>query len=376
MSPLALHELHASLDARFAELSGFELVADYGDPAGEYAALGNSAGVIDLGFRGRMCLTGADRVRLLHGQVTNDVQKLATGQGCYAALVSAKGRVECDLNIYALADELLLDFEPGLTTKLSARFDHYIVADDVQIVDVAPYYGLFSVQGPRAAEVVQALGVFPTLPDRAFGLVHVSEPSLGELYLCRRPRCSWPSAAGGIPGFDLFIPTDALGMVFDKVVAAARQVGGRAVGWSAVESRRIEGGVPRFGADIDETNLAPEAGDAFVAHAINYAKGCYIGQEVIARIRTYGQVAKALRGLRFVEAGLPLPAKGDKVFKDGKEVGVLTSVLHSTAVKAVIALAYVRRESHAPGTELIVRSTAGEHAARIVPLPFQAAPAA
>ena len=108
-----------------------------------------AAGVMDLSFRGRLCLTGADRVRFLNGQVTNNVKDLRAGEGCYAALVTAKGKLECDLNIFNLPNELLLDFEPGLTATITQRLEKYVIADDVQVVDVAPHYGLLSVQGQR-----------------------------------------------------------------------------------------------------------------------------------------------------------------------------------------------------------------------------------
>src|SRR5471030_1946884 len=164
MNPLMLHEFHHGLCAQFAELNGAEVVNGYGDWLAEHAALDETVGVIDLSFRSRICLTGADRVRFLHGQVTNDVKKLRTGEGCYSAITTAKGKMESDLNIFSLADELLLDFEPGLTGKISARLEKFIVADDVQIVDAAPHYGLLSVQGPQAAEVINALGLFAELP--------------------------------------------------------------------------------------------------------------------------------------------------------------------------------------------------------------------
>ncbi len=144
-----LHEFHNGLNARFTVLNGAEVVNDYGDRLAEHAALRETAGVIDLSFRSRICLTGTDRIRFLHGQVTNDVKKLRNGEGCYAAITNAKGKMESDLNIFALADELLLDFEPGLTGEISARLEKFIVADDVQIVDAAPHYGLLSVQGRR-----------------------------------------------------------------------------------------------------------------------------------------------------------------------------------------------------------------------------------
>src|SRR5579862_1840703 len=127
MNSLPLHELHQSLNARFGELNGAEMVANYGDTPAEYAALREAAGVVDLSFRSRVCLTGADRARFLHGQVTNDVNRLRPGEGCYAALVTAKGKMESDLNIYALQDELLLDFEPGLTGKISQRLEKFLV---------------------------------------------------------------------------------------------------------------------------------------------------------------------------------------------------------------------------------------------------------
>src|SRR3954464_8034499 len=125
-----LHELHQKLGANFIGISGAGVVANYGDTAAEHAALRNTAGVLDLSFRSRICLTGADRARFLHGQVTNDVNALQPGQGCYAALITAKGRMQSDLNIFRLADELLLDFEPGLTQAVSSRLEQYVIADD------------------------------------------------------------------------------------------------------------------------------------------------------------------------------------------------------------------------------------------------------
>jgi folate-binding protein YgfZ len=166
----------------------------------------------------------------------------------------------------------------------------------------------------------------------------------------------------------LFAPVGLLGAVMDKLIAAAKEIGGRAGGWQALETARIEAGVPRFGADMDETNLAPEAG--IEARAISYSKGCYIGQEVIARVRTYGQVAKALRGLKLPDDLKSLPARGDKLFHDGKEVGYVTSAATSPVLKN-IALGYVRKEVNQIGTKLTVRAVDGELAAEIVETPFR-----
>lgn len=361
MEQLALRELHRELNARFAELDGSEIVGDYGDVSAEHAALRGSAGVLDLGFRGRLCLTGADRVRFLHGQVTNDVKRLRVGDGCYAALVTAKGKMESDLNIFNLQDELLLDFEPGLTAKLSARLEKFIVSDDVQIVDAAPHYGLLSVQGPQADAVVRSLEFFPELPAAPLSFIKVTDAMLGEIYLMNHPRL-------GSAGFDLFVPTQSLGAVADKLIAAAKAAGGHACGWQAFEITRMEAGIPRYGADMDETNLPLEAG--LESRAVSYSKGCYIGQEVLNRIHSIGQVAKEWRGLRLADELAALPQKGDKLFHAGKEVGYITSAFKSPALKKNLALGYVRREVNQLGTDLSWRGAGGESPVRIVALPF------
>src|SRR6266478_4158551 len=337
MSTLTLHEFHEGLGARFTEVNGCEAVNDYGDAPAEHAAVLGAAGAFDLSFRGRICLTGADRVRFLNGQVTNSVKDLCAGEGCYAALVTAKGKLQSDLNIYRLPDELLLDFEPGLTETIIERLEKYVIADDVQMTDVGPLYGLLSVQGPKAEEAVRSLALPGKTPVKPMSFNTINDATLGEIYVMNRART-------GSGGFDLFVPVAALGAVMDKLVAAAKQAGGRACGWQAMEMARIEAGIPRFGVDMDESNLAPEAG--IESQAISYAKGCYIGQEVIARIRTHGNVGKTLRRLRLADDLKELPRKGDKLYRDGKEAGYITSAVASPALKANIALGYVRKEAN------------------------------
>lgn len=362
MNRLALHELHQGLGAHFIGVNGEEAVAHYGDVSAERDALRVSVGVLDLSCRSRLCVTGADRVKFLHGQVTNDVQRLRPGEGCYAALVSAKGRLHSDLNIFCLADELLLDFEPGYRAAVAQRLEKYVITEDVQLLDAAPHYGLFSVQGPRAAEAVAQLSLPWALPDQPHSSSTCQDPTLGVFYLMRRARGSESSAPA--TGFDLFLPTAALGTVFERLLAAAQSLGGRACGWDALEAVRIEAGIPRFGQDMDETNLPPEAG--LETRAISYSKGCYIGQEVIARLRTYGRVTKTLRGLRLPAGCATPPARGDQLFADGKEVGHVTSAI------ATFALGYVRKEHHAPGTVLTLRTATGECPVTVAELPSAA----
>jgi len=339
-----------------------EAARDYGDSMAEYRALRETAAVLDLSFRGRLCVLGADRQQFLNGQVTNNVKDLKTGAGCYAALVTAKGRMESDLNIYGLENELLLDFEPGLSAKVQARLEKYVIAEDAQVVDVAPHYGLLSVQGPRADAVLE--GTFPVRPQKPFNVVRIEDASPGEVYLANQPRI-------GTTGYDLFVPLAQLRSAADKLLTVVQANGGRPCGWTALETARIEAGLPRFGVDMDGTNLPPEAG--LDDRAVSYSKGCYIGQEVIARIRTYGQVAKSLRGLR-LPAGLPaLPLRGDKLFFNGKEAGYVTSSVASPALRANIALAYVRREASPIGTELLLETGKANWKVEVAEIPFAAA---
>jgi folate-binding protein YgfZ len=160
-----------------------------------------------------------------------------------------------------------------------------------------------------------------------------------------------------------------LAALANKLIAAMSSVGGRACGWDAFELVRVEAGIPRFGADMDESTIPLEAG--LENRAISFSKGCYIGQEIISRIKTYGQVAKALRGLLLANELPALPQKGDKLFFQGKEAGYVTSAISSPSRKAQLGLGYVRKEFNQMGTELALLTAAGESQCRIVDLPFR-----
>jgi len=357
MSDLILQDLHRELGGQFATRNGAQVIDNYGSAAAEYEALKRSAGVLDLSFRSRLCLTGADRVRFLHGQVTNDVKALQPGQGCYAALVTAKGKMQSDLNIFFLPDELLLDFEPGLGAAVTERLEKYVVADDVQVVDVTEPYGLLSVQGLKSELVVRSLGSLPEIPAQAMSFATIPDPA-GDIYLMNHPRL-------GSSGFDVFAPAAALRPLAEKVLASAKSLGGGPAGWQPFEVVRIEAGIPRFGLDMDETNIPIESG--IEARAVSYTKGCYIGQEVLNRIHTLGHVNQELRGFRLA-AQDALPRKGDKLLLEGKPVGYITSSVFSPTLQANLALGYARREANQVGTKLTLHP--GETAATIVPLPF------
>jgi folate-binding protein YgfZ len=309
----------------------------------EFITLTESAGLLDLSNRSRLCLLGADRARFLHGQVTNDINGLAEHTGCYAALVNAKGKMESDLFAYRLAEEILLDFEPGLADAVQARLESFIIAEDVEVADVTPHFGLLSVQGPKAPEVLAALEL--PAPETEFALTK----TVDEIFVVNRPRL-------GSMGFDLFVPVDAME---DLKLRLAKHA--PLCGEAAFEKARVLATIPRFGKDFTANNLAPEGG--IEARAISYAKGCYIGQEIISRIRSRGKVNRILRGLRLDGATV----EGDAIYLGEKQVGTLSSVI----TEPDAALAIVHRDAAELGTALRVDTINGGVNANTATLPFE-----
>ena len=309
----------------------------------EFTALTEGAGWLDQSDRSRLCLLGADRARFLHGQVTNDINGLGEFTGCYAALVNAKGKMESDLFAYRLADEILLDFEPGLTAAVQARLERYVIAEDVEIADVAPHFGLLTVQGPQAEAVLTKLDL--PAPTEPLTVAQTED----EIYIVHQPRL-------GTDGFDLFIPIDAMNAWRERLATIAPRCQ-----MPAFEKARVLATIPQFGVDLTTDNFPPEGG--LETRAISYAKGCYIGQEIIARIRTYGKVNKVLRGLSLEGAA----AIGDPVLHEGTPVGTLSSVCHEPSA----ALAIIKRTASEPGTVLSVDTKNGSVSAQVATLPFE-----
>ena len=309
----------------------------------EFSALTETAGWLDQSDRSRLCLLGADRARFLHGQITNDINGLEEFTGCYAALINARGKMESDLFAYRLADEILLDFEPGFTAAVQSRLERYVIAEDVEIADVAPHFGLLTMQGPQAEAVLTELDL--PAPPEPLAVAQTED----EIYIVHQPRL-------GTDGFDLFIPIDAMNAWRERLDTIAPRCQ-----MPAFEKARVLATIPRFGVDLTTDHLPPEGG--LETRAISYAKGCYIGQEIIARIRTYGKVTKVLRGLTLNGVA----AVGDPVLHEEKPVGTLSSVCHEPSA----ALAIIKRTASEPGTVLSVDTKNGSVSAQVATLPFE-----
>jgi aminomethyltransferase len=357
MQRSSLYDVHKALGATFAESGGWELPQHFGNVEAEYQAVRQHVGLCDLSHRGLVRITGADRKRFLHAMVSNDTEHLQPGQGCYATFLTNKGKLIADFVVYADAEAYWLDFEPQMAQPFIDAIDFFVIADDVTFVDETANWGLLSLQGPEAADLlILACGQeLPELPPYA----HLSCQLAGhEVRLIRRSHT-------GEEGYQLLAPLDTLPAIWDGVWQHRDGCNARAVGLDALNILRIEAGIPLLGRDMTDETIPLEAN---LLDAISYTKGCYIGQEVIARIDARGHVNRQLRGL--VLEGNILPQAGDVILSPDREVGWITSVAHSPILKQNIAMGYIRREVFTPGTHLEVRTGDAILGAIVVELPF------
>jgi folate-binding protein YgfZ len=278
-----------------------------------YEALRERAAWFSLPGRGKIRVTGEDRARLIHAMSTNQVQGLAPGSGVYAFFLNAQGRVLADANIFALEDALLIDCEPEARERLRDHIDRYIIADDAYVEDVTEALSATAVEGPEARSVLAAAGV--SLPDQPHGIA----PS-GDGYIAQTTRAAADGYwfFGGSPALNGLPEADS----------------------AAVEAVRLEHGRPVYGVDFSDANIAHETRQM---HALHFSKGCYLGQEIVERVRSRGHVNRQLVPLR-IEA-TTVPERGTKVTHEGREVGEVTSAAFSPALNVVCALAIVRTEA-------------------------------
>jgi len=295
-----------------------------------YQALHEGAASLDLTGRGQIRVTGEDRVRLLHAMTTNHIEQLQPGQGCYAFFLNAQGRILADVNLLCFPDHLLLDTEPETRELVLKHLDKYIIADDVTLEDLTGRTSVVGVEGPQSGEILKTLGV--PLPE-AWG----SHAGWGSRTVARL-------SSTGAPGFRIFAPLDEKPELWQQLESA----GAVPAAPQAARTVRLELGRPRYGEDFSDKHLPQETQ---LLEALHFNKGCYLGQEIVERIRSRGLVHRLLLRLR-VHAAEP-PAAGAKILAGDKEAGEITSAAFSPALGKVVALGYLRREdipSQAPLT--------------------------
>jgi folate-binding protein YgfZ len=321
---------------------------DYRDVRAEFHAHLSGCGVYDLAWRAKVALTGGDRVRWLNGMISNNVRDLATGSGVYAFLLNAQGRIQADLYAFQRGESLLIDTERSQREKVLQLFDHYIIADDVEVADISDQLTALGLTGPESRNVLERAGIsVPQLGYLQFADMKWNSVSITVLRSGEEVKESW----------QVWIAPEHVGGLWDSLVKA----GARPSGKSALNLFRISRGIPQFGQDIRERDLPQETGQM---RALSFTKGCYLGQEIVERIRSRGAVHRQFEA--FAVEGPP-PEAGTKMQADGKEVGEITScaILPLAGGDRAVALGYVRRE--AVGKEL----HAGEAKLTPTPTPIQ-----
>jgi len=308
--------------------AGASPTADYGDERAEFYALLSGCGVYDLGWRAKIVLTGSDRVRWLNGMISNNVRDLPTGHGVYAFLLNAQGHVQADLYVFQRGNSLLLDTERAQREKILQFFDHYIIADDVEVNEISAQLTALGLTGPGSRKVLERAGLLvPELGYLQFADVKWNDVSITLLHAGEEAKDSW----------QIWIAPEHVRTPWDALVAA----GARPSGTSALNLFRISRGIPQFGRDIRERDLPQETGQL---RALNFTKGCYLGQEIVERIRSRGALHRQFGA--FDVAG-PLPEPGTRIHAEGKEVGEITSsaILPLPKGDRTVALGYLRREA-------------------------------
>src|SRR5258705_3044010 len=371
-----LRDSHQRLGATMGEQSGWSVPESYGDVLLEYAEVREGGcGLIDLSNRGRLLVSGTEAVTLLNGLITNDMKTLAVNSWMPAAFPNVQGRLIASVRVVRLKDEgtdknvapaFLIDTEAATHDRVLKTIERFTLAGDFRVTDVTNQTAMLSVKGRKATDVVRK-----TLGDNA-----------ADLLPNQSIQAAWPQSdqTGSGPedaisnvivmrelrahedGFDLVVNADQAGGLWD----ALQNAGAKPVGYAALEIFRIEAGVPRYGIDMDETNVVTETA---LDDAVSYTKGCYVGQEIIARIKYRGHVAKKLTGVIFEQ--LVKVAVGATIHSaDGKEAGRVTSVANSPRLGRTIALAYLKYDYLASGTSVKVISGPEVFEARVTELPF------
>src|SRR4029077_19716344 len=307
-----LSTFHKSNGAQFVGRDGWLLPAHFGNVAAEYAAVRSAVGLMDLSYRGLLQVTGPDRLSFLQGMLSNDLRALKPFAGQHATLLTQQGKVIADVRVLCALNSFYLDFLENLKEKILAHLNRYLVADEVEIADRSSEYATLSVQGPQSEALLRKLVGQAELPAHSLqhAMVNIDATAICAVY----------ASHTGETGFDLIAPIANLPNIAHRLTEAGKQFAAAWVGEEAQNILRIEAGIPRYGVDFTEDNLLLEVG---LDDAVSFTKGCYLGQEVVERIRSRGHVNKRLCGL-LLDSAVAADA-GDQLHADGKEAGRMTS---------------------------------------------------
>ncbi len=359
MKQSRLHDQHQQLGATFEEAAGWSIPGHYGDVAIEYAAVRGAVGLSDMSHRGKFRVTGDDRIKWIQSIISNDILPLQPGQGRYSSFLTHKGKMLGYFRVYIQADAIWIEDvgEVGDATFQALR-KFLLYGTKAKMENCAESWGLLLVSGPKSAEVVSAaFGV----DVRTLEQLHTLPATIdGQSALILRTEET------GEQDLEVLLPAESLATAWEQLMTAGAPFGIKPVGAQARELLRIEAGLPKAGPDLNEEIVPPEAN--LEGKAFSLTKGCYPGQEVVARMDTYGNVRRHLVGLIIQDK--TAPPRGAKLFSGDREVGWVSSAAFSPQRNAVLAFGFPLRDFSTPDIALTVEVAGTRHQATVHALPF------
>ncbi len=348
-----LREQHEKAGAKLGVYFDCQLPERFADPAVEYRLARESVALVDTSYHAFFYLDGPDRVRYLNAVLTNNVKDLVAGRGNVSLLLNPQGHILAEIETYALAERLLAVSHAMVRARTSSTLDKFIIMDDATLADSTDGTGSVGLEGPQAAAVLRDLcgADLEAMADRDH-----REATVNSIP-CRVIRRS----LFGRVGIEMIADRGQLARLWQALLAAVRARGGGPIGYAALNTLRLEAGIPWFGYDFDDKVIPHEA--ALEASHISYTKGCYTGQEIVERVRSRGHANRRRVGLQF--SGVGVPEHGAKLSAGEQEAGFVTSAAVSPAAGRAIGMGYVRREYNSPGSRL--RWAGGE--AEVIELP-------
>ena len=364
-----LHAIHERAGVEFQAYGQTPIPLTFGEPQAEYAAIRKGAAIVDRPYRGILEVTGKDRLAFLNNLLTNQVWDkekktgLATGQGVYGFFLNTKGRIVSDMNVIEFGDRTWLEMEEEKVETVKAAFEKYLFAEQVKMRSLVGEVHQLFICGPKVGEILK--------------LPQMSQLTSQSIQLLDQPVRVFRDDVCGIAGYALMIPSAAAQMFWDHFTQGGERNFdedmrfrglARPCGWAAFNTTRIEAGRPLFGIDFDESVLPAETG--LFDRAVSLTKGCYLGQEIVARMHARGQVARKLVGIRM--EGDALPLAGAKIYDDQQsEIGGITSSTISPVLSNIaICLGYVKKPFFATGTKLNIPAEGSIRIGQVVDLPF------
>ncbi|MGI9553442.1 MAG: aminomethyltransferase family protein [Thermodesulfobacteriota bacterium] len=350
------HKEHGGI---FSEENPGDIPDYYSDISTEVGKVRSGAGIIDLSDRGKLKLSGKEHLKLLQGMLTNDVLKLENFRGLYATSLTVKGKIITDMRVHKFDDNILLDLEPGINETYGPFLLKYRLSYKADIEDITESHSLIHLCGPDSTGIIKKNFNLDKVPVNEFDSLVLNKDG-GDILIIKINRT-------GETGYDLYADNETGFRVWSDLINSNADDGLTPFGLKTLDTLRIEAGIPVLGKDMDENTIPIEAG---LWNALDFEKGCYIGQEVVARIKWRGRVNWHLVGFEIDEINDALKS-GSEIFSGDKKIGRVTSFVHSPTLDKAIAIGYIRREFNENGVNVEIKLSKNLHLkAAVSALPF------